>query len=65
LQRRDWLHRMSAANRLRAGFRQAEVLDLAFVNQRFDYAGDFLDRHVRINPMLVKQVDEIGLQSAQ
>ena len=33
LQRRDRLHRMRAADRLHAGFRQAEMLDLALADQ--------------------------------
>ncbi|MNG27927.1 hypothetical protein D3C85_1451770 [compost metagenome] len=56
---------MSTANGLRAGFGQAEVLDLAFANQVLHCSGDVLDGYVRVHPMLVKQIDEIGLESAQ
>ncbi|MNY25573.1 hypothetical protein D3C86_1593660 [compost metagenome] len=56
---------MCTANGLHTGFRKAEVLDLAFANQISHYTGDVFNRYVRVNPMLVKQIDEIGLQPAQ
>ncbi|MNT23832.1 hypothetical protein D3C72_1592710 [compost metagenome] len=56
---------MRTANGLRACLRQAEVLDLAFANQVLHHPGDVLDRYVRIDAVLVKQIDVIGLQSTQ
>ena len=38
---------MCAADRLHARFGKAEVLDLTFLNQLLDRAGDVFDRHVR------------------
>ena len=60
LQRRDRLDRVRAADRLHAGFGQAEVLDLAFLDQVLHRAGHVLDRHVRIDAVLVEQVDAVG-----
>ena len=57
------LHRHAApADRLHACFREAEVLDLALLNQLFHRAGDLFDRHVRINAVLVEEVDGLDLQ---
>ena len=39
--------------------------DLAFGHQVLDRAGDILDRHLRIDPMLVEQVDAVGAQALQ
>jgi hypothetical protein len=61
----DRLHRVRAANRLRAGFRQAEMSDLAFADEVFHRAGDVLDRHVRIHAMLVEEIDAVGPQPLQ
>ena len=65
LQRGDRLHRVRAADRLHAGFGQAEVLDLAFADQVLHRARDVLDRHVRIDAVLIEQIDAIGLQPLQ
>ena len=53
---------MGATNRLHAGFGQTEMLDFAFANQIADRAGDVFDRHVRIDAMLVEEVDAVGLE---
>ena len=55
--RRDRLHRVGAADGRGAGLGQAEVLHLARVDQLLDRAGDVLDRHVGVDPVLVEQVD--------
>ena len=39
--------------------------DLPFLDQLLDRAGDILDRHVRIDAVLVEQVDAIGLQALE
>jgi hypothetical protein len=62
LQSRDRLHRVRAADRLHARFGKAEVLDLAFLNQILHRARHVFDRHVRVNPMLIEQVDDIHLE---
>lgn len=48
---------MCAADCLHAGFREAEVVDLAFADEFFDGSGDVLDRDVRVDALLVEQVD--------
>ena len=48
---------MRATNRLYACFGKSEVLDLACLDQFLHRAGDVFDGHVRINPMLIEQVD--------
>ena len=62
LQRRDRLDGVRAADRLHAGLGQAEVLDLALADQFLHRAGHVLDRHVRIDAVLVEQVDAVGPQ---
>ena len=54
LERRHGLDGVGAADRLRAGFGEAEVLDLAFLNQLLHRAGDVFDRHVRIDAVLIE-----------
>ena len=51
------LHRVCAANRLHARFRQPEVLHLALGDQLLHRARDVLDRHLRVDAMLVEQID--------
>ena len=53
---------MRATNRLHAGLGQTEMLDFAFANQIADRARDFFDRHVRIDAMLIEEIDPIGLE---
>jgi hypothetical protein len=48
---------VSAAERLDAGLRHAEVFHLALRDQLLDGSGDVLDRDVRIDPMLVEEVN--------
>src|ERR1039458_9562778 len=62
LQSSHGLHGVSTANRLYACFGQAEVLDLAFLDELFDGAGDVFNAHVWIDAVLIKQIDHIGLQ---
>jgi hypothetical protein len=50
---------MGLADRLRASFRQTEMLDLAFRDQVFDGSGDVLDRHVGIDAVLVEKIDHV------
>jgi len=37
--------------------------DLTFLNQVLHRPGNVFDRHVRVNPMLIEEIDVIGLQS--
>ena len=50
---------MRPADRLRAGFGQPEVLHLTGLHEFLDGARDILDRHVRIDAMLIQQVDRV------
>ena len=56
---------MGAADRLHAGFRQAEVPDLALLDQVLHRAGDILDRHVGVDAVLIEEVDDVGPQPLQ
>ena len=56
---------MRATNRLHARFGQPEVFDLAFANQVLHRARDVLDRNVRVDAVLIEQIDPIGLESLQ
>jgi len=62
LNRCDRLHRVCAADRLRSRFGQAEVLDLALLNQVLHRARDVLDGHIRIDAVLVMQIDRVDLE---
>src|SRR5262249_27159724 len=63
LQRRHRLNRMRSANRLHARFRQSKMLYLSFANQTFNCTSNVFDRYIRINPVLIQQINHIGLQS--
>lgn len=63
LQRGDRLDGVGAANRSRPGFREAEVFHLAGPNQILDRASDVFDWDVRIDAMLIKNIDDIGTEA--
>ena len=46
-------------------FRKAEMLHLTLVDQVFHGSCDVFDRHVRVNTVLVEQIDDIGLESLE
>ena len=54
---RDRLHRVGATDRLRRRFGEAEVLDLAFLDQVLHRPRHLFDRHVRVDAVLVVEVD--------
>src|SRR5712692_9009500 len=54
-----------AADRLHSCFRKPEVLDLTFLNQIPHRSRHVFDWHVRINAMLIEQIDGIGLESLE
>ena len=62
LQRGDGLNGVRATDRLHARFRKAEVLHLALLDQILHRSGDIFDRHVRIDAVLIEEVDDVGLQ---
>ena len=41
------------------------MLDLAFADQVLDRAGDIFDRHVRVDAMLIEEIDDARLQSLE
>ena len=53
---------MRAADGLHAGFGQAEVLHLALLNQFLHRARHVFDGHVRVNPMLIEQINRLDLE---
>ena len=53
---------MRATDRLHAGFGKAEVLDLAFLDQVLHRSRHVFDRHVRVNTVLVEQIDDIHFE---
>src|SRR6266542_4941022 len=65
LERRDRLNRVCTADRLRARLREAEVLDLALADQLLHGARDVLDRHARVDAVLVEEVDHIDPESLE
>jgi len=56
---------VSPTDRLRASFRKTEAFDFAFANQIPDGSGHIFDRDVRIDAMLIVQVDRVDLESAK
>ena len=50
---------MRAADRLRARLGEAEVLDLAFLDQVLHRPRHVLDRHVRVDAVLIEEVDGV------
>src|ERR1019366_402770 len=65
LQSSDRLDCVCATDGLHSCFGKAEVLDLAFLNQVLHRSSDVFDRHVRVDPMLIEQVDDINLESLE
>jgi hypothetical protein len=56
---------MRTTDGLYTGFRQAEVFDLALLNQRLYGAGDLFDGNVRVDAVLIEQIDPVGLEPLQ
>ena len=65
LQGGDGLDGVGAADGLRACFGEPEVAHFARVDQLLDGAGDVLDRHLRVDAVLVEQVDGVDPEPAQ
>jgi hypothetical protein len=59
------VHGVGAADRGGAGFGQADVADLALGHQLSQSAGGVLDRGVRVDPVLVVQVDVVDTEPLQ
>jgi hypothetical protein len=56
---------VGAADRLGAGFGQADVQDLALGDQLGERADGFLDRRVGVDAVLVVEVDAVGSEALQ
>jgi hypothetical protein len=54
-----------AADRAGPGLGEPEVLDLTLGDELGHGAGDVLDRHRRVDPVLVEQVDPVRAQPPQ
>ena len=65
LQRGDPVDRVGAADRVRAGLGQADVQDLALGDQLGQRADGLLDGRVRVDPVLVVEIDVIGAEPLQ
>jgi threonine dehydrogenase-like Zn-dependent dehydrogenase len=65
LHRGHRVHCVRAADRVRGGFGEAEVADLAGRDELGDSPGNVLDRDVRVDAVLVEQVDRVDPQPAQ
>jgi hypothetical protein len=62
LDRGDRLDGVGAADGLGSCFGQAEVLDLAHLDEVLDRSGHLFDEHLGVDPVLVEQVDGVGLE---
>ncbi len=56
---------MRAADRPYSCFRKTEVLDLALLDQVLHCSSYIFDRHGRVDPVLIEQIDHIGLQALE
>ena len=65
LERGDGLDHVRAADGLRRRLREAEVFDLALLDQIEDGARDVLDRHIRVDTVLIEQIDRLDAQPSQ
>ena len=57
------MHRVGATDRLDARFRKPEMLHLALLDQFLDRTGDVFDWHVRVDAVLIEQIDHISLEA--
>src|SRR5205823_1602934 len=65
LDRGDLLDRVRAADRAHACFGHAEVLHLALRNQFLDRSRHVFDRHVRVDTVLIIEIDDVGPEPFQ
>ena len=61
----DGLNRVGSPERLNARLRHPEMPDLALRDQFLDRSRDVLDRHIRIDPMLIEKVDRLNSEAFQ
>ena len=65
LQSGDRMHGVGAADRVHPGLGQPDVAHLALRDQLRDRADGVLDRRVRVDAVLVVQIDVVGAEAAQ
>ena len=53
---------MRATDRLHSRFGETEVLDLAFLNQVLHGSRYIFDGHVRVNTVLIEEIDDVDLE---
>ena len=58
------MHRVGATDRGGAGLGQADVADLALRDQLGESADGLLDRRLRVDPMLVVEVDVVDAEAS-
>src|SRR5262245_66471145 len=56
---------MCATDGLRSCFRKAEVFHLTLLNQVLHRSRHVFDRHVRVNTVLIEQINDIDLESLE
>ena len=56
---------MCAANGFRARLGKTEVQNLSCLDQILDRAGHVLDRHVRVDAVLVVEIDAVGPEALE
>src|SRR5262249_11881932 len=61
----DRLNFVRAADGLHAGFRKAEMLDLALLNEVLYGARDVFNGHFWIDPVLVEKIDDAGFETLE
>jgi hypothetical protein len=61
----DRLDAVCPTDCLDSWFRKAEVLHLTLLNEILHRSRDVFDGHVRVNAVLVEQIDDIGLESLE
>src|SRR5690349_23245761 len=61
----DRVNRVSAANRLRPGFAQAEMAHLSLPHELGHCANGLFNRYFRIDAVQIVEINIIGLQSPQ
>jgi hypothetical protein len=62
---RNQLHSVRPADGFCTRLRKTEVQNLSFPNEIFDCTGHIFNRHVWINPMLVIEINSVGLKTLQ
>ena len=65
MERGHRLDGVGSADGFHARFGKAEVLHFAFLDQVFHRAGDVFDGHVRVDSMLIQQIDDVDSEALE